>query len=116
MSLVIFADGINGFLPWAKDWIEQRVIDCDNASKGIYLKTICHDVLSHFGAKLAEGTSWFVQAVHNNGYDATVGRRTIRSLRVLFSQVSIGRLNPDLVIMDEFQRFHEDLVPLFAGQ
>ena len=35
---VIFADGTNGFYTWAKDWIEQRVIDCDNASEGRYLK------------------------------------------------------------------------------
>ncbi len=104
---VIFADGINGFYTWAKDWIEQRVIDCDNASNGVYLKTICHDVLTHFDAKLTEELLGLCEAVHNNRYDATVGRRTIRSLRVLFSQVSIGRLNPDLVIMDEFQRFRE---------
>lgn len=109
---VIFADGTNGFYTWAKDWIEQRVIDCDNASKGIYLKTICHDVLSHFDAKLTEELLGLCETVRNNSYDATVGRRTIRSLRVLFSQVSIGRLNPDLVIMDEFQRFRELITAL----
>jgi len=109
---VIFADGINGFYTWAKDWIEQRVIDCDNASKGIYLKTICHDLLSHFDEKLTEELLGLCEAVRNNSYDATVGRRTIRSLRVLFSQVSIGRLNPDLVIMDEFQRFRELITAL----
>ena len=29
----------------------------------------------------------------------------IRKLRRLFAEISVGRLNPDLVIMDEFQRF-----------
>ena len=104
---VVFADGINRFYTGAKDWIEQRVIDCNKASGGEYLKNICQDVLKHFDAKLMDELLGQCEAVRNNSYDAATGRRIIRKLRVLFAQVSINRLNPDLVIMDEFQRFRE---------
>lgn len=79
---------------------------------GLYLKTICHDVLTHLDPKLADELLGLCKAVRNNNYDAKVGRRTIRNLRFLFSQISIKRLNPDLVIMDEFQRFRELITAL----
>lgn len=104
---IILSDGINGFYSWANDWIERRVIDCDNASKGKYLRTICHDVITNLDAGLVDELLGLCKAVRNNNYNFKEGRRTIMSLRLLFSQISIKRLKPDLVIMDEFQRFRE---------
>ena len=43
--------------------------------------------------------------ISNNSNDKAEQVHIIKRLRVVFAQISIGELSPDLVIMDEFQRF-----------
>jgi hypothetical protein len=104
---IIMEDGIGGFQSWAKGWIEQRVVNCDLASGGGYLETICSDVLAHMSDELSSELVELCKTVREGYYDATTGRRVIKKYRLLFAQISVSRLNPDLVIMDEFQRFRE---------
>ena len=103
----IMEDGVEGFHNWAKDWIEQRVVNCDLSSGGAYIKLICSDVLAHMCDELSAELIDLCKAVYAGTYDAQAGRRVIRKFRLLFAQISVDRLNPDLVIMDEFQRFRE---------
>lgn len=103
----IMQDGVGGFQTWAKDSIEQRVANCDSASNGAYLSTMCRDVSSYIEKDLLTELLGLCKTVRNGTYDYAAGRRAIRKLRLLFAQISIRRLNPDLVIMDEFQRFRE---------
>ena len=103
----IMEDGVGGFRNWAKDCIEQRVVNCDSISGGDYLESICSDVLSHMNDELSSELIGLCREVRSGTYDAPTGRRTIRKLRLLFAKISVSRLCPDLVIMDEFQRFRE---------
>ena len=82
-----------GFAYWVNE-MERRVMECDNKTNGEYLHSILNDVNN-------EITDELVQSVLNEEYDS------IAKLREMFALISIRRLNPDLVIMDEFQRFRE---------
>ena len=82
-----------GFAYWVNE-MERRVMECDNKTNGAYLHSILSDVTK-------EITDDLIQSVLNEEYDS------IARLREMFALISIRRLNPDLVIMDEFQRFRE---------
>jgi len=82
-----------GFAYWVNE-MEHRVVECDNKTNGAYLQSILNDVNKEITGEL-------VQSVLNEEYDS------IAKLREMFALISIRRLNPDLVIMDEFQRFRE---------
>jgi hypothetical protein len=78
---------------------EERVVRCDLQSHGLYLKEI---------TKLVE------KSIINNGLldeiaalivDKSGQWVVIGKLRMMFAEISVNLLNPDLVIMDEFQRF-----------
>jgi hypothetical protein len=87
----------------------DRVGKLDMATKDSYSEMICSDVLAHLDEVLASALLELCKDVRTDPdhYNYVAGRRAIRKLRFLFAQISIGRLNPDLVIMDEFQRFRE---------
>ncbi len=78
---------------------EERVVRCNTNSAGLYLKLI---------------TSLVEKSILDNGlFDDIVSLIIDKSgqyvvmgkLRRLFAEISVDLLNPDLVIMDEFQRF-----------
>lgn len=80
----------------------NRVLSCKNQTSGSYpdnvlaevkASTVFQEMMDHLSGRLY--TSSVVQG------DYTL----ICKLRRLFAEISVGRLNPDLVIMDEFQRF-----------
>ena len=90
-------------------WINQmnvRVEVANDKTGGEYLKRLLQRIeeydaekgtiqllLRHLGAK-------------ENGYEpAESDSAVIRKLRQMFAEISVGMLEPDLVIMDEFQRF-----------
>jgi hypothetical protein len=76
------------------DEMECRVAACDNNSGGEYIRTMTREVRNGL-------TDELIVSIKSSEYAA------IAQLRKLFAQISIRRLNPDLVIMDEFQRFRE---------
>ena len=43
--------------------------------------------------------------IKSNGYKQQNNNAVIGKLRVIFAKISLDKLEPDLVIMDEFQRF-----------
>lgn len=94
---------------WAKNKYEQRVLDCDGLSEGRYIRTMTEAVLKAFSeTALDKEVINLCQQVRSNGGKRGGGPdvySTIGRLRMLFAQISVDFLNPDLVIMDEFQRF-----------
>lgn len=104
---IIMRAGADGFKNWAKDWIESRVTACDDNSDGEYTRLVCSELMESIGPSLVNDLLEQCKNVKEDKYDYLIGRNLIRSLRILFAQISIRRLNPDLVIMDEFQRFRE---------
>ena len=100
---VYFAE--SAWYSWAKDWYESKVIACEKKTQGAYPASVIngiydydreHPILSKLTEHLTKrksGKSPYKDAV------------ILNELRVMFARISTGMLNPDLVIMDEFQRF-----------
>ena len=102
---------------------ESRLVNkCNDRSHGYYLDYMHHKLEVEFREPFHDkqkefyGTDnfeeyflWILQQVKQNN---TAGikwsiRAAIGRLRLLFAKVSLAKLEPDLVIMDEFQRFQD---------
>ena len=96
---------------WAKAVYENQVIEVNKYSNGKYLDYMLPKVTAELNAG-REGTptvyNMLVDACERmkaNGYKRRNNNYVIGKLRVLFAKISLDKLEPDLVIMDEFQRF-----------
>jgi hypothetical protein len=96
------AGALRKFLTWwaAKSFdrwsaeMERRVDACDRMSCGKYISGLAAELKARM-------TDDFIE-------DVKAGKmETIAQLRLHFARISTSRLKPDLVIMDEFQRFRE---------
>lgn len=101
----------SGWDGWAKDWYEKEVIECDKLSGGDYLSYMLKKLSVELKEK-AEGNVTYLDLVkgmckniEKYGYKRQNNNYVIGKLRVLFAKISLDKLEPDLVIMDEFQRF-----------
>lgn len=94
---------------WVKNDYEQRAMDCDHLSDGRYIRTMTESVSKEFAETgLDKELIDLCKQVRRNGGERVGGsdvHYTIGRLRMLFARISVDFLNPDLVIMDEFQRF-----------
>lgn len=94
-----------------KNWYENKVLECDIQSKGEYLKYMMAEMRSGLNAPRKGGLTYLDLLIHLCERIKHSGNRRIREngiiglLRVMFAQISLNKLEPDLVIMDEFQRF-----------
>lgn len=92
------------------DWYEQRVEDCD-ADCGNYLSDMMESIHAAF-EKEPELLEHILEVCLNDDVMAvpyTERRDIVNALRRVFAGISLDLLKPDLVIMDEFQRF-KDLI------
>lgn len=96
---------------WCRDFYEKEVKDCHALSKGSYLTYMLdrvgkalHQEQKESGTLLEEVKA-LCRAIRRNGNQRVSGGTVIGKLRRVFAQISLDRLGPDLVIMDEFQRF-----------
>ncbi len=96
---------------WHKDWYEKEVIDCNEKSNGVYLPYMMEatekglNELQPDGITLLSKVVEMCLSIRENGMKRINNNSAIGRLRVLFSKISLDKLEPDLVIMDEFQRF-----------
>ena len=80
----------------------NRVLNCKNQTSGSYPDSVLSEVKASpvFQEMMDYLTGrYYTSSVVQGDY------ALICKLRRLFAEISVGRLNPDLVIMDEFQRF-----------
>lgn len=86
-----------------RDWYENQVIECDERSGGKYIEYMVSEIVK----KLKENDLWesFGKVVRKRSYDKWEVKPFIVQLRLLFADISLNKLDPDLIIMDEFQRF-----------
>lgn len=89
---------------------ETRVHDCDAAGTN-YIS----DMAAALEAKLADHPD-LVEGILKNMTSASADRKRlsrpfINRLRMIFAEISLSKLEPDLVIMDEFQRFRDLIAP-----
>lgn len=104
--------GAKGWDDWAKDYFESEVVKCDINSKNTYLKTIIEKIEEYFqlNENICTETFEVLKKIKiNNGVVAGIDgtSRIVQKLRKAMAEISIEFMNPDLVIMDEFQKFKE---------
>lgn len=90
-----------------RDNYEERVVSCNQVTNGEYLETTKSKVRKLIvEADLFEEIENICHEIRNGGYKKVSGNNfTINKLRLIFSKMSVDLLEPNLVIMDEFQRF-----------
>ena len=90
---------------------EKAVLECDKNSDGGYISYMKKAVQQGLEEKQADGASLIEKVIEacleirEKGIRGRIATLVIGKLRLLFSKISLDKLEPDLVIMDEFQRF-----------
>lgn len=96
---------------WARDNYEYEVVMCDRRSGKKYLPYMLEKLSIEMGKDAEPGKTYLdlviemCQSIRKNGYKRQNNNVIIGKLRVIFAKISLDKLEPDLVIMDEFQRF-----------
>ena len=106
LEKLMVMDAVKAWDGWARRSFENRVIRCGKISNGNYPGNVIQKIVEDPGYEdirdmllhhLKERKS-NKKLTHSNYY-------VMNRLRVMFARVSVSLLEPDLVIMDEFQRF-----------
>lgn len=101
----------SGWDGWAKSWYETEVLECDKLSGGKYLSYMLNKLSEELKEPAEENVTYLdlvigmCKTIQKYGYKKQNNNYVIGKLRVLFAKISLDKLEPDLVIMDEFQRF-----------
>lgn len=107
---IILKNKVNAWDNWAKSWMERRVVDCDKDSGEVYLKEVLSKVEAALNGDfkdLREDILFTVKSMSEDKSYLENFNPIIFRIRQMMAQISIDFLEPDLVIMDEFQRFRE---------
>ena len=99
-------DAVKAWEGWAKCNFEKRVKECEKVSDGSYPKNVIEKIVNYqeYNAirdmllNHLKERKYNKQLTYSNYY-------VMNKLRVMFARISVSMLEPDLVIMDEFQRF-----------
>lgn len=94
-----------------RNYYEEEVVNCDKKSGATYLQYMIKNT-SHLLQKKQKNQVCLLDEIIDNcekvkdNHNKRIGsNELIGKLRILFAQISLDKLEPDLVIMDEFQRF-----------
>ena len=96
---------------WCRDWYEREVVECNNMSDGRYLEYMLSKLKEELYLEWEDGVTYIealkalCREIRDNGGKRVSNNAIIGQLRVIFAKISLEKLEPDLVIMDEFQRF-----------
>lgn len=85
-----------------KNYWESQVEICNKKSKGKYISFMVDKIMDYWDD--IDDLIDLCKSVRNEEEDLKF-RPTIVKFRMIFADISLNRLDPDLVIMDEFQRF-----------
>lgn len=80
----------------------KRIKRCNDKTNGVYPSNVLAEVKS---SSVFQELLDYLSDRHDINDVVPGDYALICKLRRLFAEISVGRLNPDLVIMDEFQRF-----------
>ncbi|WP_099363602.1 helicase-related protein [Fredinandcohnia onubensis] len=97
---------------WLKNYFEDRVLTVDEISHGEYIETILSQIELAFGNNptINHELQEVCRLIKEHNFpDARVkgSKKVILFLRKMMAEISVKMMEPDLVIMDEFQRFSE---------
>ena len=109
MLYQFFAYDAEKYWQWYVDTYEERVQQCDSNGSN-YINEIGIELTQRL-----EADSKLVDSILKNCRSSSSSRKyesrpLINALRRIFAQISLEKLEPDLVIMDEFQRFRDLIV------
>ena len=92
------------------DFYEKQAVECDKNGSGYFsdMKTELENE-----KRLPADLIYKIKSICNGETPDNTSRhmRIINELRCVFAQISLDKLEPDLVIMDEFQRFRDLISP-----
>lgn len=95
---------------WNIDHYEEQVRECDKNGSH-YLRDMA-EALSEKLKEQPELTEQILASCRSSGPNRKQeSRPLINRLRKIFAEISLSKLEPDLVIMDEFQRFRDLIAP-----
>ena len=86
-----------------KNYWDFEVDECNENSNGEYEQYMVDNILNHFEdvKKLIK----LCKKIQEKGFDKKLVKPHIVQFRKIFADISLNKLDPDLIIMDEFQRF-----------
>ena len=96
---------------WCRDWYEEEAVSCNEGSDGRYFEYMQYHLHKELSAiwrddlTFMDGLIALCRAIRRNKGERVGNNAIIGQLRVIFAKISLEKLEPDLVIMDEFQRF-----------
>ena len=94
--------GAEKYWDWYLDEYEKKVKEC-NRNGSSYIQKIKDDLSDRIPEDLVQ----IVIDTCNSKFKMSDCKVSINKLRKIFAQISLSKLDPDLVIMDEFQRFRD---------
>lgn len=98
---------------WGSDkkTFEDEAVKCNEKSGGKYFADMIPRIEQEINAYWKEGMTYqdgivkLCEAIRQNQGKRVGDTGIIGQLRIIFAKISLDKLEPDLVIMDEFQRF-----------
>ncbi|MFR5266825.1 DEAD/DEAH box helicase [Clostridium sp.] len=99
------SNNTRAFYDWAMEYYEGEVIQCNNMCNYMYIP----EMLEALNKKISPE---IIEKIRERSKWAKVDKRyknndILTELRIVFAQISLDKLQPDLVIMDEFQNFRQ---------
>ena len=94
---------------WARDWYETQVKECDKTSCGKYLAYMLEKLSAELSMQVDDENTVLdmiismCKQIRKNGYKQQNNNAVIGKLRVIFAKISLGKLEPDLVIWTNFK-------------
>ncbi|NMA72991.1 MAG: helicase [Bacteroidales bacterium] len=112
LEIIMQGDGGKGWNDWAKEYGIRDVTECNEATNGEYLSYMLDKVSEGLKKEDSEGNTLLGDIIEKcKEIKRSGGRKDVKiygiigRLRYLFAGISLEKLEPDLVILDEFQRF-----------
>lgn len=102
---------------WCKEEYLRQAEECNRLSGGEYFRFMDRELARELqqpwenGLTYLEGLKKLLVSIRRNFGRRVPETSILNQLRVVFAKISLERLEPDLVILDEFQRFKELLNP-----
>lgn len=105
----LMTDTANASWQYWMDLYENRVEQCNLKSKGNYLSTMRRKLEQGFAQNMVDRDILSLCSKIRTAGGGRIGgaewNSVLGKIRMLFAQISVDLLEPDLVILDEFQRF-----------
>lgn len=107
LEVILKDQASKGWEGWAKEYYEARVVKCDIKTKGTYVKTMTSEITKYVKEhSLMDDLRLICVKIKENNNTRVGGTyNLLYRLRMMFARISVDLLCPDIVIMDEFQRF-----------